>query len=250
MLITSGNTGEQTAAGLLSKEEKERILRTIETDIEFRYAVAGAIGILEVLKRLDSIEARIEEHTKGIQETSRRIEEISRRIEELTRRIEELSERIEEHTKILGEHTMRIERLEKGVAELKISVGSLGRRIGLDLEKTILSVYRDLLLGLGIEDVDRIERFVYVDPDGRYLGRGAKIEVDIYVHDGEVYLVEVKNLAEEEDVEWFNKKCEMVESIIGRKSRRRIIVAVNTTKEAVNRARELGIDVVYGSLVE
>ena len=228
---------------LLSKEEKERILRTIETDIEFRYAIAGAIGVLEILKRLDAIEARIEEHSKRIEEHAKKIEEHSRRIEEISKRIEEL-------TKILGEHTARIERLEKSVAELKISVGSLGRRIGLDLEKAVFSVYKDLLIGLGIKDVDRIERFVYVDSNGRYLEKGAKIEVDIYIHNGEVYLVEVKNLAEEEGVEWFNKKCEIVENIIGRKSKRKIIVAINTTKEAVNRARELGIDIVYGSLVE
>jgi len=45
---------------LLTKEEKLMILKTLEEDSEFRYAMAGAIGLSEILKRLDAIEARIE----------------------------------------------------------------------------------------------------------------------------------------------------------------------------------------------
>jgi hypothetical protein len=48
-----------------------------------------------------------------------------------------------------------IENLVKVVGELKVSVGSIGRRMGLNLEKAILNVYKDALIGLGIRDVDR-----------------------------------------------------------------------------------------------
>ncbi|QOJ79198.1 hypothetical protein IG193_01680 [Infirmifilum lucidum] len=44
---------------VLSPEEKQRILRTLEVDTEFRYAVAGLIGVSETLKRLDRIEDEI-----------------------------------------------------------------------------------------------------------------------------------------------------------------------------------------------
>jgi seryl-tRNA synthetase len=40
----------------LSAEEKRRFLRSLDEDIEFRYAVAGYLGISEILKRLDSLE--------------------------------------------------------------------------------------------------------------------------------------------------------------------------------------------------
>lgn len=49
---------------ILSKEEKIRILKAIEEDIESRYTVAGALGMLETLRRLDaikSIEERVED---------------------------------------------------------------------------------------------------------------------------------------------------------------------------------------------
>jgi lipase chaperone LimK len=39
----------------LSAEEKKRILKALEEDEEFRYAVAGLIGISEILKRLDKL---------------------------------------------------------------------------------------------------------------------------------------------------------------------------------------------------
>ena len=213
---------------LLSKEEKLRILKTLEEDLEFRYAMAGAIGLSEVLKRLDSIEAKIEEHSKVLREHSRRLEEHSKRIEELSKRIEELV---------------------KAVGELKVSVGSIGRRMGLDLEKAIINVYRDLLIGLGVRDVDKIEKFTYVDLDGKFFEKGTKIEIDVYAHDQEAYLIEVKSLLEEDDVDWFNEKCKAASELIGKRVARRIVVAVNATREALARAKELGIDVVYGVLV-
>ena len=40
---------------------KEEFLRLLEEDMEFRYAVAGRLGILEVLRKLDTI---AEEQTK------------------------------------------------------------------------------------------------------------------------------------------------------------------------------------------
>jgi hypothetical protein len=212
---------EYLLSELLSKEEKERILRTLEKDMEFRYAVAGLVGFAEVLKRLDTIEERIEEYSKILVEHSRRIEDL---------------------TKAVYEHS-------KAIAELKISIGSLGRRIGLDLEKTILNLYRDQLLGLGIRDVNEIERFVYKDKEGKYLRKGAKIEVDIYAHDKEVYLIEVKSLVEEEDVDFFDKKCEIIAQVINKEIKRKIIVAVNVTEDALRRAKELGIDVIYGAII-
>lgn len=221
---------------LLTKEEKERILKTLEEDREFRYAVAGVIGLVEILKKLDLIEARIEEHSK--------------KLEDHSKRIEELAMRIVEHSRVLQDHSKRIEELVRVVGELKTAVGSLGRRIGLDLEKAILNLYKDVLLGLGIKDINKIEKFTYRDFEGRYFKRGARIEIDVYVHNEEAYLIEVKSLLEEEDVDWFDKKCEIVASLINKSVRRKIIVAVNTTKDALERARELNIDVIYGTLIE
>ena len=163
--------------------------------------------------------------------------------------LEEHTQILREHSKILEEHGKRLEELTKAVGELKVAVGSLGRRWGRDLERAVLELYRHALEEKGVE-AGRVEKFVYTDVDGRFYRRGARIEVDVYIHDEKVYLIEVKSHAELENVEWFYDKARIVEKILGRRAEKLIVVAVNVDKEALERARELGIDVVYGAVVE
>ncbi|MCC6024044.1 MAG: DUF3782 domain-containing protein [Thaumarchaeota archaeon] len=237
----------------LTREERLRFLRALEEDAEFRYAVAGAVGILTVVEELRRLRedfnrlAELEE--KRWEEAYRRFEAIERRLEEHTRILGEHTKILGEHTRVLGEHARRLEELTKVVGELKVVVGSLGRRLGRDLERTILELYRYALKEMGVE-VDRVERFTYRDVDGRYYRRGAVIEVDVYTRDKATYLVEVKSHADRDDVEWFYEKAGVVERILGRKADRLILVAVNIDREALERARELGVDVVYGGVVE
>lgn len=157
---------------------------------------------------------------------------------------------LEDQSKVLNEHSKRLEELTKSVGELKVAVGSIGRRWGKDLEKLVYELYKDMLLGLGVRDVSEIKKFTYVDIEGKYYKRGARIELDIYAHDTSVYFIEVKSLLEIDDVYWFSEKCDIVSRIIGRTPARKIIVAVNAVKEALEVARDLGVDVVYGSVVD
>jgi hypothetical protein len=187
------------------------------------------LTVVEELKRLR------EDFNKFVELEERRWEETYKRFEAIERRLEE--------------HTRRLEELTRVVGELKVAVGSLGRRLGRDLERTILELYRYALKEVGVE-VDRVERFTYRDVDGRYYRRGAVIEVDVYIHDRATYLVEVKSHADRDDVEWFYEKAGVVERILGRKADRLILVAVNIDREALERARELGVDVVYGGVVD
>lgn len=170
-------------------------------------------------------------------------------LEEHTNLLQQHSKLLEEHSKLLERHEKRLEELARAVGELKVAVGSLGRRWGRDLERTVLELYRHALEERGVEP-GRVEKFVYTDVDGRFYRRGARIEVDVYIHDGEMYLVEVKSHAELDDVEWFYEKAGIVEKILGRKAAKLIIVAVNIDKEALQRAQELGIEAVYGAVIE
>jgi hypothetical protein len=170
-------------------------------------------------------------------------------LEEHTQILREHSKILEGHTRLLEEHGRRLEELTRAVGELKVAMGSLGRRWGRDLERTVLELYRHALEERGVEP-GKVERFVYTDVDGRFYRRGARIEVDVYVHDERMYLVEVKSHAELDDVERFYDKARIVERILGRKAEKLIAVAVNVDKEALERARELGIDVVYGAVIE
>ena len=170
-------------------------------------------------------------------------------LEEHTNLLQQHSKLLEEHSKLMERHEKRLEELARAVGELKVAVGSLGRRWGRDLERTVLELYRHALEERGVEP-GRVEKFVYTDVDGRFYRRGARIEVDVYIHDGGMYLVEVKSHAELDDVEWFYEKAGIVEKILRRKAAKLIIVAVNIDKEALQRAQELGIEAVYGAVIE
>jgi Uncharacterized conserved protein containing a coiled-coil domain len=176
-------------------------------------------------------------------------EKIFKTLEQHTRILEQHSKLLEEHSKLLERHERRLEELTKAVGELKVAIGSLGRRWGRDLERTVLELYRHALEERGVEP-GKVEKFIYTDIEGRFYRRGARIEVDVYIHDGKMYLVEVKSHAELDDVEWFYEKAGIVERILGRKAEKLIIVAVNIDKEALQRAQELGIDAVYGAVID
>jgi hypothetical protein len=176
-------------------------------------------------------------------------EKMFKTLEEHTNLLQQHSKLLEEHSNLLERHEKRLEELARAVGEVKVAVGSLGRRWGRDLERTVLELYRHALEERGVEP-GRVEKFVYTDVDGRFYRRGARIEVDVYIHDGGMYLVEVKSHAELDDVEWFYEKAGIVEKILGRKAAKLIIVAVNIDKEALQRAQELGIEAVYGAVID
>jgi len=181
----------------------------------------------------------------------------------------------------LNSHGKTLNELVKAVGELKVAMGSLGRRWGVDLEKPILKIYKDALESRGIES-GKVEKFIYTDVDGKYYRQGARLEMDVYIHDDKVYLIEVKSHAELDDkyyrqgarlemdvyihddkvylievkshaelddVEWLFDKARIVGRILGREVKRVILIAINIDKEALDRANQLGIDTIYGAVI-
>ena len=141
----------------LSKEEKARILKALETDLEFRYAVMAALGYKEILDRLD----RHEEHIKNIEENIKNI-------------LQEIKSLREEQIKISKEiRSLRKEQisLRQEVVEIFRKIDMLNRsleRLTLSLEEESIDVIKHRLsddLGISIDLVT-----IVVD----------KKEIDIY----------------------------------------------------------------------
>jgi hypothetical protein len=204
-------------------EEARRIAEALDKLVA--YTFTGFNKILEVLEKHSKI---LEEHTKILEEHSRILEEHSKILEK--------------HSKILEEHTKILTRIEA-------TLGGLTSRMGIDMERMILNVYKDVFEREGLE-IRKVEKISFKDVDGRYYRRGAKLELDIYAHDDKVYFMEVKSLVDVNDVEWFNLKCEIFEKILGRRPDRRMIVCINILDEALERARELGVDIIYGRVIK
>ena len=177
------------------------------------------------------------------------IEGILDELKKHTKILEEHSKILKEHTRILEEYGKILKEHSEKLTRIEATLGALGGRIGLDLERTILNIYKDILAKRGIR-ADRVEKISYKDIDGRYHVKGAKLDIDVYVHNSDVVFIEVKSLVEIDDVEWFWYKCDVFEKILGRKATSRMMVAVNIFKDALERARELGLEVVYGRVLE
>ncbi|MGB9786198.1 MAG: hypothetical protein ACPLRJ_02845, partial [Infirmifilum uzonense] len=85
---------------MLSEEEKKKILRTLREDEEFRYAVAGLLGLDTILNELRMLRADFQRHLEleemRWRENDKRWEENNKRWEENNRRWEENNKRWEE----------------------------------------------------------------------------------------------------------------------------------------------------------
>jgi len=201
-------------------------------------------ALLDEIKRLvrEAIEESKREDVLKLGEAVARVAVV---LEAVLGELKKHREILEQHSKILEQHSKILEEHSKAIVRIEATLGSLSGRLGIDLERAILNIYRDILEGMGVEP-GRVEKISYRDIDGRYYRKGARLELDIYIHDSGASFIEVKSLADINDVEWFQQRCEIFEKILGKKPSRRILIAINILSEALERARELGIEVIYG----
>ena len=156
------------------EEVMERAVKKVieEVRIDDMRAMAGVIRVL-----VDYVKMSLQEFNRGLDEVNKRLEVHESLLEELTR----------------------------SVGELNVMMSPLGRRWGCDLERAVLGSYRHALEERGIES-SKVKRLVYVDVDGRYYRPGARFEIDVYIHDDEACLIEVKSHTELEVVVWLFDK--------------------------------------------
>lgn len=198
---------------------KEEFIELLEKDKSFRFAIAGLIGYKDMLERL-------EEHSKRFEEHDKKFNEIIIEIRELRKNFEVLSNKVE------------------------VTIGSMDMRWGIDLERTILKIFKETLEAKGIEP-GKVEKFRFKDENGSITGiKGKIIDVDVLIKDDKLYIIEVKSAVEIDHVEYLIEKASIVEKILKRKVNKVFLIAVNIDKEAYDRAKEMNIDVIYGKILE
>jgi len=246
----------------------EEFLTRLEKDKEFRMAVAGLIGYREILERISEHDRKFDEllielrrHGEILQEHTRKLSEHDKKFDELLIELRRHGEILQEHTRKLSEHDrkfdtifQRISFLEKNFGllskRIEVTIGSMGRRWGLDLEKTVLEIYREVLEEKGIEP-GKVSKFRLKDADGTYTGvKGKVVDIDVLIKDDKLYLIEVKSYADLDHVQWLYEKIKPVEKALNRKVEKAFIVAVNIDEEAYQKAKELGIEVVAGNIIK
>jgi len=227
---------------------KSEILRLLREDEEFRYAVAGLIGLEEILKRLDRHEAQL---VKLREDMNRLREDMNRGFkrydEELVRLREDMNKLREDMNKGFRRYDEELARLREDMNEgfqlLRRHIDALGARWGLLAEES----FRAGMVGV-VERYfgGRVERWTHYDEEGFVFGFPSLVEVDMVISDEEHILVEIKSSVSRADVYEFWKVGQLYERIKGVKPRL-AIVSPFVREEAKKLAKELGID-VYTSL--
>jgi len=220
---------------------KAAILKLLREDEEFRYAVAGLIGLEEVLRRLDRHE-----------------EELVKIWEELARLREDMNKGFQRHDQLFAEifkrldrHEERIGRVEEELAKLRAEVergfrrlDALGARWGIMSEKA----FREGLRGVVEKELGfKVERWTAYDGEGRAFGYEAVVEVDVAVKDGKVILIEIMSHAKSSDVILFKRKAELYAEKEGKRPDRLIIITPYADEDAKKAAEKLGIEIYTGS---
>jgi len=145
----------------LSAEEKKRILKALEEDEEFRYAVAGLIGISEILKRLDKLEANQEKLWEGQEKIWLEVkslregqEKIWFELRDLRVNVERLTLTVEEEGRDVIRHRLRSE-LNVDVPLDRVWVD--GREVNIYGAVGELCVVGEATVRLGVKLLDELE---------------------------------------------------------------------------------------------
>ena len=236
----------------MSTKLKEEFLKLLEEDREFRYTVAGLIGLGEILEAIRDLQGQVLENiaaTRKLQgqmaALQEQVLEHSKAIRELQEQVRSLQEQVMENSRAtralqeqMVEHSKRIEGLTR-------TVQALGARWGFIAE----DAFREGMRGI-IEEFfgGRVERWIYRDEEGFVFGHPSVVEVDVVVRDREHVLVEVKSSLSRADIYELWRKGQLYERVKGVKPR---LVAVSPYVDERGRreAERLGIE-VYTSTME
>ena len=170
---------------------KNELLKMLREDEEFRYAVAGLIGVEDIKSSLDRL----------IQSVNR----LSQSQEKLTHEVDRLAEL---HAKL----EERVDKLAIAVENLSREVGRLSETVGFGLEDIARVVVPGYIFRHENISIDGLERrFFVVD--------GEEVEVNLYgvgVREGRriVIVGECKSRIYGRDVEEFHKVCEKVRKVV------------------------------------
>ncbi len=235
---------------------KEELLRLLEKDKEFRYAVAGLIGLDQILMRLDKHEeelVRLREDMNRLREDMNRgfqryDQEIARLREDMNRGFQrydaEIAKLREDMNRGFMRHVREIAKLRedmnRGFELIERHISALGARWGLLTEEA----FRAGLKGLIEEEFGlKIERWTVYDEEGKVFGYPSQVEVDMAVQNEKVILIEVKAHVDSSDLYSFKRKAELYEMKAGRKPSRLIVVTPYIEDRALQAAKSLKIEV-------
>jgi hypothetical protein len=228
------------------------MLRLLKEDEEFRYAVAGLLGLEEILKRLDRNERELVRLREDMAKMFEKHEERFARIEEEIRRIwQEIARLREDMVKGFERHDREIQRLTeemnklredmtKGFELVNRHISAIGARWGIMAE----DAFREGLRGILEKEFGvKVDRWISRDEDGMVYGLSSVIEIDIAIKDGKTMLIEISSSVDKSRVAAFLREAQLYEKKTGIRPERLIMVTPYADEDAIEAAREVGVEV-------
>ena len=193
----------------MTAELKREMLRLLKDDEEFRYTVAGYIGLEEILKRLDRHEAEMV--------------------------------RLREDMVSLGKEVTRLrEDLNHGFQLIERHISALGARWGIESEEA----FREGLRGLLQKELGfKVKKWEAYDDEGFVFGYPSQIEVDVVLHDDKTILIEVMSHARSSDLYLLKRKSQLYEKKTGKKPSRLVIVTPYADESVEESSKQLEIEI-------
>ena len=237
------------------RDLRSELLRLLKEDEEFRYAVAGLIGLGEVLKRLEEhdrkfteILERLEEHDKKFAEILERLDrheaELARLRKDMNNLREDMNRLREDMNKGFERYDRELVRLRedmnRGFKLLRRHIDALGARWGLMAEEA----FREGLRGILEEELGlKVERWTGYDEEGLVYGHPSSVEIDVAIKNEKLILVELSSHARASDVAAFARKAELYARKTGKRPDRLVIVTPFADEGARRLASELGVEI-------
>ncbi|BBD73464.1 hypothetical protein HS1genome_1853 [Sulfodiicoccus acidiphilus] len=234
---------------------KADFLKLLREDEEFRKELTrllgeyGSPGLNELREVLKEVLGAVNKLTEAQLKWQEEIVELRNNTVKLEESVAQLAEAQRKSEESMRELAQAMIQLTTKVENLNKSVSSMGQRWGVDYEELIRDFFQDFAEREGL-DFSYVNKFTYKDDSDKYGKKGRIYEVEILAKDGKVYLIEVKSFVEEDDVEWFDVKTDILTQALNITNPVKLMLGVNTTDEAVKAPDALGIRLIYGDVIE
>jgi hypothetical protein len=202
-------------------EAMDRRFEALQTDMHQRFEAMN--------QRFEALQTGMNQRFEALQI------EVNQRFEAMDRRFEVLQKNMDRRFEAMDRH---FEGIMKDFREQRLHLSALGGRVGFGLEYIVKEIVEEFV---GHPFSFAAERLTLVDTAGEVFGvAGAEVEFDLYAHNGEAYLVEVKSHLKPTDVLSFQRKVLFAETKLGRPVKR-LIIALSMDPKAETLMKQLGI---------
>ncbi|MDI6793177.1 MAG: hypothetical protein QME81_09965 [bacterium] len=209
---------------------------------------------IEMDRRFDAIKERLEVIVVAIdrqfeamqQQMDKRFEAMQ---QQMDKRFEAMQQQMDKRFEAMQQQMdERFEAMDKRFEDQKDwvgkVVGGLQGRAGRNLEDVIAGTLRVALNRRDIKPESIIMRKEFLDDEGKIGPAGRSYEIDIYAHNSESMIFEIKSYAEPEDVLRFNDKAELVKEKLGIPNSSKILITLQKGRKMVDACRNLGVELV------